>query len=714
MFCRWVIFPAVAICCCLLSPCLPSPSVCFGQTSDTETLEDAGDTDSAKSADDEPSTLQKEASLKSARQTLQSFIVAVENEDYRTAALALDFSAVDPTPDPFEQVKYAQRLKACLDNLALVDFSMINDEADSLPVSFPPDKADSPIVLERCEDGLWRFAADTVAKIDVIYTVLREQTPIDSDATTAQQPVQDESVGEPTSGDEPDKKTGEARSQTVSPPVPDGLKSARSTMRTLFDSLKERDYQSAVAALDFSEFDRTNPGPNPYRKIGLARNLKEVIERLALIDYAQISDDPKGPILRFPLNKPNQPVEIVRNEEGAWRFSVDTVSQIDALHEIYKDKPILNLPDEEKPWLSRELVLGNETWRILWLFAAIFVSLIIGHALRAGLNWRAGELARRGRNLRSVGAKTVAKAAVSVFFLVGLSVGLSVLVLDHETQSLVSSVIHVIFAVVIGYTCFRLVDVVTELIRERGERSGSTLNHMLAPIVSTSLRLTIIVLVLLEIAMAISDQPPSTVLAGLGAGGLAVGLAAQETIKNLFGSVMIFTDRPFELGDRIVFNGHDGPVESVGFRSTRIRTLEGHLVTVPNGEMANTAIQNIGKRPYIRRKMNIRIAYDTPPELVRKSLEILRELLADHEGMHEDLPPRVFLDDFLDTAMNICAIYWFHPPEYWDYCVFGEKLNLQVIEGFHAAGISFALPAHRLFLEEKVNENRKSDEPGTE
>ncbi len=171
---------------------------------------------------------------------------------------------------------------------------------------------------------------------------------------------------------------------------------------------------------------------------------------------------------------------------------------------------------------------------------------------------------------------------------------------------------------------------------------------------------------------------------------MAIGLAAQDTIKNFFGSMMIYADRPFELGDRIVIDGHDGPVESVGFRSTRIRTLDGHLVAVPNGEMAYKTIHNIGKRPYIRRIMNIRVAYDTPPEQVRKALAILRELLTDHEGMEEKYPPRVFLHDFLETAINIRAVYWYHPPAYWDFCDYGERLNLEIVERFGAAGIRFA------------------------
>jgi MscS family membrane protein len=198
---------------------------------------------------------------------------------------------------------------------------------------------------------------------------------------------------------------------------------------------------------------------------------------------------------------------------------------------------------------------------------------------------------------------------------------------------------------------------------------------------------------------------------------LAIGLAAQDTIKNFFGSLMIYADRPFELGERIVVDGFDGPVEAVGFRSTRIRTLDGHVVTVPNGELAYKTIQNVGKRPYIRRVMNIRLASDTSPELVRKALEILRELLEDHEGIREELPPRVFLHDFLETAINVRAIYWYHPPNYWGYCDHGERLNLNIVDRYTAEGIRFALPSQRLFLSqdrEVGSGDSEADEPSSE
>ena len=224
------------------------------------------------------------------------------------------------------------------------------------------------------------------------------------------------------------------------------------------------------------------------------------------------------------------------------------------------------------------------------------------------------------------------------------------------------------------------------------------MDDMLAPMVRKSLRVTIVVLTLLQIATTLSDKPLTSVLAGLGVGSLAIALASQETLKNFFGSLVIFADKPFELGDRIVVGEFDGPVESVGFRSTRIRTLDGHVITIPNGELANKMIKNISRRPYIKRVANITITYDTPPEKVQRALDIIREILNNHEGMNPDFPPRIYFNEFNDASLNILVIYWYTPPDYWKAMEFGENFNMELLRRFNAEGIEFAFPTQTLYL----------------
>lgn len=188
--------------------------------------------------------------------------------------------------------------------------------------------------------------------------------------------------------------------------------------------------------------------------------------------------------------------------------------------------------------------------------------------------------------------------------------------------------------------------------------------------------------------------PLSTLLAGAGVGGLAFALAAQDTLKNLFGSMMIFLDKPYRVGERIVTSGYDGVVEEIGLRSTRLRLLTGHQVTIPNEDMARIHIENIGRRPHIRRCTSIALQLDTPPEKVKQAVEIIRGLLDNHEGMDHQFPPRVFFDEFNRDSLRVRILYWYHPPNYWEYLAFSERLNLRIIESLQQAGIDLAPPTN--------------------
>ena len=186
--------------------------------------------------------------------------------------------------------------------------------------------------------------------------------------------------------------------------------------------------------------------------------------------------------------------------------------------------------------------------------------------------------------------------------------------------------------------------------------------------------------------------PLSTLLASAGIGGLAIALAAQDTLKTLFGTIMLLTDKPFRVGERIIFNKYDGIIEDIGLRSTKIRLLTGHQAIIPNDELARTDIENIGRRPYIRRIADIHIPLDTPLAKVEKAIDIVRATLENHDGMVPDYPPRVHFLDFNPDSFVIRMIYWYSPPKYWDYLAFSEKVNLAIFRDFEKEGIQFSLP----------------------
>jgi len=253
-------------------------------------------------------------------------------------------------------------------------------------------------------------------------------------------------------------------------------------------------------------------------------------------------------------------------------------------------------------------------------------------------------------------------------------------------------------AIAIIWFTMRLVTIIDALLKKWAASTESTMDDILVQLVGKTLRVFILIIGGIIVLQNLTGVKIGPLLASLGIGGLAVALAARESIANFFGTLTILFDKPFQVGQRIVINDFDGIVESVGFRSTRMRTLTGHLLTIPNEKVVSSTVENIGMRPHIRWLTNIGITYDTPPEKVEKAVEVIREILADHEGMNADFPPRVFFNGFNDFSLNIMVITWYHPPNYWDYQGWLQKICLEIMRRFETEGLDFAFPTRTVHL----------------
>jgi MscS family membrane protein len=230
------------------------------------------------------------------------------------------------------------------------------------------------------------------------------------------------------------------------------------------------------------------------------------------------------------------------------------------------------------------------------------------------------------------------------------------------------------------------------------QRDDNQFDQNLVQMVRIIARILVIVLGVIYLFQTITGKPMTTLLAGLGIGGLAVALAAQDTLKNLFGSFIIMMDKPFIVGDWVNVDGVEGSVEEIGFRSTRIRTFPGHLISIPNERMATVNIDNVQRRPGIRRRTGITITYDTPPDKVQRAVDIIRDILSSREEIHPDYPVRVFFDEFNDASLNILVNYWYRSNDYWEAKAFDEKVNFMILRAFEAEGIEFAFPTTTTYL----------------
>lgn len=346
-----------------------------------------------------------------------------------------------------------------------------------------------------------------------------------------------------------------------------------------------------------------------------------------------------------------------------------------------------------------DLVIFDITfWNIIVFFGILVIAILLGRIVRAVLRRIANRKVMEDLDVTAASITAISKSITFVLITIGFLTGIQFLRANEGFFEVLSLASDVLIVLAIGFVLYRLIDVPAVWFEVRMEKSERQMNKMFLPVIKRTLRVVLVILVLVQIVQIFIDKPITSIIAGLGIGGLAVALAAQDTLRHFFGSVALVGDKPFDIGDRIVIDGFDGPVESVDLRSTRMRTLEGHLVTIPNGELANKTIHNIGKRPHIRRLANITITYDTPPEKVKEAKAILEDILKDHEGMDPEFPPRVYFSDFNAESLNILVLYWYRPPDYWAYMDFSEKVNLEILKRFNEAGIEFAFPTQTVYL----------------
>lgn len=342
--------------------------------------------------------------------------------------------------------------------------------------------------------------------------------------------------------------------------------------------------------------------------------------------------------------------------------------------------------------------VGNELWRIIVLILVLTISFFIAKILKFSLHRLEPRLKEAGKTMLAVSVTSIAMSVTFLFFAFGLKIGFSFLNVPEAFQELVNTILEILIVLSIGHFVYRQVDVIDKWLKRFSSDESANIDDMLIPIVGKSIRIAVVILIILQAAQTLSDQPITSILAGIGIGGLALGLAAQDTIRNFFGSLMIFADKPFNVGELINLEGKLGSVLEVGVRTTKIKTLDGHILSVPNGNLANMTIHNVGRRPFIRRVFDVTITYDTPPDKIKRAIEILKEILNDHEGMDPEFPPRVYFDNMNADSLNLKCFYWFHPPDYWKYMDFTQVVNLEIFSRFNEEGIDFAFPTQTIHL----------------
>ena len=527
------------------------------------------------------------------------------------------------------------------------------------------------------------------------------------------------------------------------PKPPAEYASPRDTLNTFFQNINLLEdepsnaaaWQKVYGTLQMSRADGSLRQNAAWALLGVFNGLARIdsetmtpgveeVERDALAHFEVFPDNPNdaGKKIFQPaldeLGDPPGRIMLVRTDDGSWKFDSATLSNVNQMHSWIEKRGVVygayiseksaaaalkaRMPDS----LKGRYFLTLEYWQWVGLLAIIFLSVVIDYISRFFLQGIVRRITKRYLGdpdeerlwyaVRPMGMAIGAITFLALVNFIGLTgVGLSIITIA----------VRVILAVGFAWAAWAITDMIAAVLLDKAAKTANTLDDMIIPLVRKTVKLFILALGILYVADSF-DVSLLPLMGGLGVAGLAISFAAQDMVKNLFGGLTIFMDKPFMIGERIKFGGFDGSIEEIGFRTTKLRTNTGHLVTIPNGSITNDPVENVGRRKFIRRTMNVTITYDTPREKIGQAVQIIKDLL-EEEGLREPIhgrigtseyPPRVYFNDYGAESLNIIVLYWFFPPAYWDYMDHAERFNHRLFEEYEQAGIEFAFPTQTLYL----------------
>ncbi|MEC7999283.1 MAG: mechanosensitive ion channel family protein [Bacteroidota bacterium] len=295
-------------------------------------------------------------------------------------------------------------------------------------------------------------------------------------------------------------------------------------------------------------------------------------------------------------------------------------------------------------------------------------------------------------NLDDVLIDKLEKPLTYLVLILGYWISIHYLVFKEEVELVLENAAYFLLVIDVTAILSRIVDaLITEIIMPISEKSDSSFDNQLIPVIQKGVRSIIWILGII-IGLDNIGFDITAMIAGLGIGGLALALAAQDSVKNIFAGIMIFLDKPFRIKDRIQVDGFDGIVEEVGLRSTRLRTLEGRIVTIPNSRFTDNSVTNVTSQPTLKVKLNLGLTYDTDEVQMQKAIDILEDIVKNQEAITDDYAAG--FNGFGDFSLNILFIYYVKPDSHW--LDTQTLVNKEVLRRFNKEGLEFAFPTQTI------------------
>jgi MscS family membrane protein len=462
--------------------------------------------------------------------------------------------------------------------------------------------------------------------------------------------------------------------------------------------LQEDNYDAVKAARSFPS--------GSEESIRAAIRLKQILDGKGIfIDLDKLPRDPDykdevNELYVYSLSQMDSRITVSKGDDGHWHYSKGTVQAIPAMYkEVYPLSLDLQSRFHNELWQSR--LLGITLWQwlgIVSLFLLFFLVFVLVRAILTPLMERfikkrlGGILPDQKDDKGLVRMLALIVSTRTVLFL------LPSLHLPPRIGSILIKGFEILTVFLVILLLVRAIGLVFRFLAKAAERTENTLDDQLLPVVKPVVNAIVWVLGIIQV-LSMLEVNVTALLAGVSIGGLAIALAAQDTVKNFFGSLMIFLDRPFQIGDWIHFDGVDGTVEKVGVRSTRIRTFANSLTYVPNAQLADSVVDNMGLRKFRRYNTNIAITYDTHPDTIERFVEGIRALIAAHPTIRKDYY-EVHLNGMGDSSLNILLYVFFEASNWTDELKAKHKLIYAILDLAHHMGVRFAFPTQTLHVEE--------------
>lgn len=530
-------------------------------------------------------------------------------------------------------------------------------------------------------------------------------------AAPAAEPDGQQAAAEPVAGENEAAKSLEPR------------RSPRRTLQTFVEgvhaSVKRGEthrFAGAIACLDLSlipEASRKEDGPL------LAKTLYDVLARLWKIDWESVPDYAEGPAFRRVLARGGEEygvLELVHSANEGWRFSPSFVADLLELRARTQHLPYLEGLDGAWDWrfwledrmperLKRVRFLLPH-WQWIGLLVVILLGLVCGqvttHVSHAA--FRRWVTATRVANVEEKLKKAERPFGQTVMALVWL-LGLHAINLPIQTRVWLSFPAKLFAVFSVALAAYRAVDVISAYLSHLASKTNNEMDDLLVPLVRKTLKIFVAIFGLVFIAEQMGLNL-TNVLLGLGIGGVAIALAAKDTVENLFGSFTVLLDRPFAMGDWVKIGDVEGIVEEVGFRSTRIRTFADSLVTVPNSRLVTAPIENFGSRRRRRIQTMLSVTYGTPPEKIEAFCEGIRELIRRHPYTFKQ-SYHVYFNAWNASSLDVLLYCFVETPDWATELREKNRLYLDILRLAGKLGISFAFPTQTLFIERPT-----ASEPG--